>query len=171
MTKTEKEFTANPKIAGGKTVHLQRIYIKDISFESPRAPEIFGMAWKPKLDLNISHQFQSLKNDLEESQLQITINAKIENKTVFGAEIVQAGIFQMQNLTPEEKDFVRNVTFPTALFPYAREAIDNLMVKASMPPIMLAQVNFEALFRQKKSPRNLTPDTPQAGPNKPRKIN
>ncbi len=171
MTKTEKEFTAGRKSAGGKTVHLQRIYIKDISFESPRAPEIFGMTWKPKLDLNISHQFQPLKNDLEESRLQITINAKIENKTVFGAEIVQAGIFQMQNLTAEEKDFVRNVTFPTALFPYAREAIDNLMVKASMPPIMLAQVNFEALFRQKKSPKDLTSNDLKTDPPKSRKIN
>ena len=77
-------------------------------------------------------------------------NAKIENKTVFRLDIVQAGIFQLQDLRPKETEYALNVAFPNALFPYARETIDGLLVKASMPPIMLAQVDFEALFNQRK---------------------
>ena len=132
------------------SVRLQRIYVKDISFESPRAPQVFNARWQPQLNVHIQSQNQPLNEELHEGQLQITINAKMDSKTVFSLDVVQAGIFQLQDLTVKETEYALNVAFPNALFPYAREAIDNLLVKASMPPIMLAQVDFEALFNQRK---------------------
>ena len=151
LLRNTTEMAKTPGL-GGKagSVRLQRIYVKDISFESPRAPQVFNTRWQPQLNVHIQSQNQPLNDDLHEAQLQITITAKMDGKTVFSLDVVQAGIFELQDLSTAETEYALNVALPNALFPYAREAIDDLLVKASMPPLMLAQVDFEALYNQRK---------------------
>lgn len=127
----------------------QRIYTKDISFESPMTPNVFRQEWKPavNVDLNTkSSRFDEEGN--HEVVLTLTITAKLEEQTAFLVEVQQAGIFFVAGFEGEGLRQLLATVAPTILFPYAREAIDNLVVKGGFPPLMIAPVNFDALFRQ-----------------------
>ncbi|MRI32564.1 protein-export chaperone SecB [Endozoicomonas sp. OPT23] len=131
---------------------LQRIYVKDLSFESPKSPEMFQAQWQPevKLDLNTSNRL--LQDDMFEVVLSLTItvqNGADDNKeTAFLAEVQQAGVFLVKGLADEELHRTLGAFCPNILFPYAREAIDSLVLRGSFPPLMLAPVNFDALYMQ-----------------------
>ena len=127
---------------------LRRIYIKDVSFESPRAPYIFNTEWRPKIDMQINNSHRQIEENIYESSLKITVTGKLEEKTSFLIEIIQAGLFHIVNMNTKEKKNVLEILCPTTLFPYAREHIDNLLSRASFPALMLAPINFEALYRK-----------------------
>ncbi|MCY4177629.1 MAG: protein-export chaperone SecB [Endozoicomonadaceae bacterium] len=126
---------------------LQRIYVKDISFESPKSPLLFKQNWKPeiKLDLNTSNNKLD-EDDFYEVILSLTVTVKTETETAFVAEVHQAGIFLISNLAETELQHTLGAFCPNILFPYARETIDNLVVRASFPPVMLSPVNFDMLY-------------------------
>ena len=127
----------------------QRVYTKDISFESPIAPDVFRKEWKPavNVDLNTkSSRFDEEGN--HEVVLTLTITAKLEDQTAFLVEVQQAGVFFVAGIEGDALRQLLATIAPTILFPYAREAIDNLVVKGGFPPLMIAPVNFDALFRQ-----------------------
>ncbi len=128
---------------------MQRIYTKDISFESPSTPAVFRQQWQPKinLDLNTSSNKLDDQNNFE-VVLTITITAKIEEDTAFLVEVKQAGIFTIAGFGAEDLRRVLGTAAPNVLFPYARETIDGLCVKGGFPPMMLAPVNFEALYQR-----------------------
>jgi len=128
---------------------LQRIYTKDVSFESPKAPMLFKQQWTPevKLDLNTNHK-KLEEQDLYEVTLSLTVTVNSGEETAFVAEVQQGGIFLMSNLPEENLHHTLGAFCPNMLFPYARETIDSLVVKGSFPPIMLAPVNFDALYEQ-----------------------
>ena len=129
----------------------QRIYTKDISFESPIAPDVFRREWKPavNVDLNTkSSRFDEEGN--HEVVLTLTITAKLEDETAFLVEVQQAGIFFVAGIEGDALRQLLATVAPTILFPYAREAIDNLVVKGGFPPLMIAPINFEALYAQQK---------------------
>lgn len=133
---------------------LQRIYIKDVSFESPKAPEIFREQWQPKVNLEINSSHKKLEEDLYEVVLQVTVTAKDESdEVVYLTEIQQAGIFLVKGLEPEPLLQTLGAFCPGVLFPYARESIDGLVVKGSFPPLMLAPVNFDAIYAQSRQKR------------------
>ncbi len=131
---------------------LQRIYTKDLSFESPKSPTIFQKQWQPevKLDLNTSN------NPLEEGLFEVVLSLTItvdngpedERETAFVVEVQQAGVFMAKGLQEDELHRTLGAFCPNILFPYAREAVDNLVLRGSFPPIMLAPVNFDALYLQ-----------------------
>jgi preprotein translocase subunit SecB len=128
---------------------VQRIYTKDMSFESPSTPEIFKKQWQPKVavDLNTkSHAIDAEGNF--EVVLSITITAKVEDETAFLVEVQQAGIFYIRGFDGEELRRILGTAAPNILFPYARETIDTLAVKGAFPAIMLAPVNFDAVYQQ-----------------------
>ncbi|MCH1490953.1 MAG: protein-export chaperone SecB [Luminiphilus sp.] len=128
---------------------LQRIYTKDVSFESPSTPEVFRKSWQP--NVNIDLNTKSARVDEEgnhEVVLTLTVTAKMEDETAFLVEVQQAGIFFVVGIEGEALRQVLATVGPNILFPYARENIDSLVVKGGFPPLMLSPVNFEALYRQ-----------------------
>lgn len=128
-------------------VRLERLYLKDASFESPRSPQVFLEAWKPEMQLDINSRSTSVGDDVFEVVLTVTLRAKIENaKTAFIIEIQQAGIFRIEGLEPEVRQRVLGTVCLNTLFPYVRETVDSMAVRGGFPAIQLAPVNFDALF-------------------------
>ena len=128
--------------------NIQRIYTKDISFESPNAPQVFLGEWKPELNVNLQSQINDLGNDNMEVVLTVSVEAKDGEKTSFMAEVQQAGIFMVKGFKDEEKGPLLGIGAPNALFPYAREAISDLVTRGSFPQFVLQPVNFEAMYAQ-----------------------
>ncbi|TVS17023.1 MAG: protein-export chaperone SecB [Gammaproteobacteria bacterium] len=128
---------------------LQRIYVKDISFESPRAPEIFRNNWKPRINLDLNTRSQRLEDDVYEVVLTLSIEAGAEGEqTGFIVELQQAGVFHISGLDESQLQHTLASYCPNLLFPYARETVDTLVLKGSFPPLMLAPVNFDALYAE-----------------------
>ncbi|WP_370279536.1 protein-export chaperone SecB [Pontibacterium sp.] len=127
---------------------VQRVYLKDASLESPNAPEVFTKPWQPEVNLDMNSRTQQLGEGAYEVVLTLTVTVKNDNETAFLAEIQQAGIFTIAGLEEGELHHTLGAFCPNILFPYAREAIDNMASKASFPPLMLAPVNFDALYAQ-----------------------
>jgi preprotein translocase subunit SecB len=154
----------------GQQFALQRVYLKDLSFESPDAPAVFRKEYKPAVNVDLRTRSNSFDTDLYEVVLTITITAKIQEETAFLVEVQQAGIFAIRGLEGEALRQVLSIFCPTMLFPYAREVIDNTVVKGTFPALMLAQVNFEALYsqavqqaQQKAAEQAETTAAPEAG--------
>lgn len=127
---------------------LQKIYVKDISFETPHSPEVFTLQWEPKVEFNLSSNTRQLQDGLFEVSLTVTLTTKIEDKTVYLVEVCQAGIFSAIGFTNQEFGHLLGSYCPNVLFPYAREAVSDLVVKGGFPPMLLAPVNFDALYAQ-----------------------
>ncbi|WP_027857958.1 protein-export chaperone SecB [Marinobacterium jannaschii] len=127
---------------------VQRIYVKDASLESPNAPEIFTKQWQPEINLDLNSRTQQLGENAFEVVLTVTVTVKNEDETAFLVEVQQAGIFTIAGLEEMELRHTLGAFCPNILFPYARETIDTMVTKASFPPLMLAPVNFDALFAQ-----------------------
>ncbi|MCP5329431.1 MAG: protein-export chaperone SecB [Gammaproteobacteria bacterium] len=134
----------------GPAFALQRIYVKDSSFESPRSPAVFQGQWSPQITFNLGSKTARIGDDLYEVVLTITVEAKIEDNVAFLAEVHQGGIFTCAGLNDADLEQVLSAVCPSILFPYAREAIDALIIKGSFPPVNLAPVNFDALYAQSK---------------------
>jgi preprotein translocase subunit SecB len=125
---------------------IQRVYTKDISFETPNSPEIFQKEWKPEVKLDLDTRSAKLADDTYEVILALTVTAEVEGKTAFLAEVQQAGIFTIGNLPEAQLAHTIGAFCPSTLFPYAREAVSSLVNRGSFPQLNLAPVNFEALF-------------------------
>lgn len=127
---------------------IQRVYTKDLSFEAPNTPAIFKSNFQPQLNLNLQTSQTKLEGDDYEVVLKLTVTATTQDKTAFLAEVQQAGIFTLKSFTTEQIGPVLSITCPTILFPYAREAIANLVSHGSFPQLHLAPINFEALYHE-----------------------
>ncbi len=127
---------------------LQRIYVKDLSFEAPKSPEIFREDWSPNIELDLSTSQRVLDGEFHEVVLTVTVTAKSGEDIAFIAEVQQAGIFLIQGLDAGSKGHALGAFCPSLLFPYARETLDSLVVRGSFPALMLAPVNFDALYAQ-----------------------
>lgn len=142
------EVQAGTENAQGNTpqFQIQRVYTKDVSFETPNSPAIFQAEWKPEVQLNLDTRSTKLGDDTYEVVLSLTVTAKIEDKTAFLAEVQQAGIFVIGNLPEAQMAHAIGAFCPTTLFPYARETVANLVNRGSFPQLNLAPVNFDGLF-------------------------
>jgi preprotein translocase subunit SecB len=127
---------------------IQRVYLKDMSFESPNAPQSFSGEWKPEVSVELQNKGHKVADNTYEVSLSLTITAKSQDKTLYLAEIHQAGLFRITNVPEEAIGQVLGAFCPNILFPYAREAVDNLVARGSFPTLMLAPVNFDALYAQ-----------------------
>ena len=127
---------------------IQRIYVKDLSFEAPNTPHTFNEEWKPEVQLNLETKSTRLQDDLHEVVLSITANVTSKDKPAFLVEVYQAGIFKVSNLPSEQLHHTLGSFCPNILFPYAREAISDLVVRGGFPQLLLAPVNFDALYMQ-----------------------
>jgi preprotein translocase subunit SecB len=129
---------------------IEKIYVKDASLEIPNAPQIFTDRTAPQVNIELGNAAQMLEEGIFEVSIKVTVTSKIEDKTVFLVEVTQAGIFQIRNVPEENLEMIAGITCPNILFPYAREAVSDLVVRAGFPPVLLNPINFEALFAQQK---------------------
>lgn len=143
-TGAEAQQPAGPQFA------LQRIYLKDASFESPRSPAVFQSQWQPKINFDIKTKSEKVQEGVYEVVLVLTVEAQLEDKPAFVVEVQQAGIFTAADFGDEQREQLLATVCPNILFPYAREAVDNLVVKGSFPALMLSPINFDALYAQQK---------------------
>lgn len=141
---------------------IQRIYLKDLSFESPSSPDLFSSEWRPQIRVEIGTKYTEVADSVYEVVVQLTITAKQENKTAILIELQQAGLFEISGIEEPLMPHVLRVTCPTVLFPYARETVDALALKGSVPPLLLAPIDFQALFHQVGEARRQQTGTPHA---------
>jgi preprotein translocase subunit SecB len=133
---------------------IQRIYIKDISFEAPNAPQIFNTEWKPESNLNLNSEAKQVGDDSYEVTLSVTVTTKVDGKVAFLVEAQQAGIFRLVGFADEEKGHMLGSYCPNTLFPYLREVVSDLVTKGSFPQLVLTPVNFDALYAQHMAERS-----------------
>jgi len=132
----------------GPVFVIQRLYLKDVSFETPHTPAIFDEPWDPEVSVQLSNAATRVGEDLHEVVLTVTVTARMGDKTAFLCEVHQAGLFQIAGYGQEELEGLVGAFCPSILFPYAREAISSLVVKGGFPALVLAPINFDALYRQ-----------------------
>lgn len=129
---------------------IERIYVKDISFEAPNSPSVFTEKWEPDTNLNLNTQVNPLGEDHYEVELHVTVSVKTKDeKTAFLVEVVQAGAFLIKGYPQEQLAHLLASYCPSNLFPYAREVISNLVSKGSFPEMHLSPINFDALYAQR----------------------
>ena len=134
--------------AGDRQFAIQKIYVKDISFETPHSPHIFSEQWRPDVNLNLSSEAAPLSENVYDVVLSVTVTAKVQEKTAFLAEVQQAGIFHMGGFGDAELGHMLGSFCPSILFPYAREAVSDLVTRGGFPQFLMAPVNFDALYAQ-----------------------
>lgn len=144
---------------------IQKIYIKDMSFETPNTPDIFSEKWEPEISLEINTAGKGLGPDTHEVVLTATLSAKIGEKTAYLVETQQAGIFTIRGLNEQELSHALGSYCPNILFPYVRETVSELVAKGGFPPMLLSPVNFDALYAQHmKSMQQKSNQEPQPDP-------
>ncbi len=141
---------------------ILRVYLKDASFEIPNAPQIFTDNWEPEINLQLNTAVSAVDSDIYEVVLNVTVTAKQGDKTGFLAEVQQAGLFTLKGFDDAQKGPMLGSYCPNTLYPFAREAISDLVVKGGFPQVLLAPINFDALYAQNIDQVNAQVDDSQA---------
>jgi preprotein translocase subunit SecB len=137
--------------------------VKDISLEIPNAPQVFLEREAPTVDIQLHHNSTQVDDGVYQTTLTVTVTAKAKDKTMFLVEAGQAGVFVIRNIPPAELDAVLGIACPNILFPYAREVVSDIVVRAGFPPVVLNPVNFEAIYQAQReqqaaqAPQIITP--------------
>ena len=124
---------------------LERLYTKDISFEVPNA-QVFTKQWQPELNINLSSAAEKIDPNHYEVALKVVVQAKNEGETAFLVDVTQAGIFLIDNVEEERLPYILGAYCPNILFPFLREAVNDLVTKGSFPQLLLTPINFDAEF-------------------------
>jgi preprotein translocase subunit SecB len=127
---------------------VEKLYVKDLSVEVPNAPAIFMERESPQMDVNLSTASESIGENLYQTGITVTVTAKTSDKTMFLVECTQMGIFRIENVPAEQLPMVLGIGCPNIVFPYLRETISDVVIRAGFPPVLLNPVNFEALYQQ-----------------------
>jgi preprotein translocase subunit SecB len=135
------------------TFNIEKLYIKDLSLEVPHAPSIYLERTTPQIDLQLNTEFSAIDAGIYEVTITVTLTAKLaeQDKVMFLIEAQQAGIFRVQNIPSAELDSVLGVVCPNILYPYIREVITDVSVRAGFAPVLLNPINFEVLYQQQKA--------------------
>ena len=140
---------------------IEKLYVKDLSLEIPNAPQIFLEREAPQVDIQLHHNSNAVEDGVYQTMLTVTVTAKIGEKTLFLVEATQAGIFVARNIPSQELEAVLGIACPNILFPYVREVISDVVVRAGFPPVLLAPVNFEAIYQaQREQQQHPAPQQP-----------
>jgi len=142
---------------------IERIYVKDISFESPNSPTVFTENWEPETNLQLTTTTTNLGEDHYEVVLQLTVTVKGKEKTAFLVEVNQAGTFMVKGYAPDQLNHLLASYCPSQLFPYAREVVANLVSKGSFPEMHLSPINFDALYAQRLQEEQANAQNAQQG--------
>ncbi len=137
---------------------IQKLFIKDSSFESPASPQSFRFnKWDPKIDLNLTNKQTHIDADMYEVVLSVTVTVSHQDTTAFLIEVHQAGLFQIGGFDEEQKSYLLGSQCMNVLFPYAREVITDMSVRGGFPPLVMSPVNFDALYQQHLQKRQEQP--------------
>ncbi|MEX1828024.1 protein-export chaperone SecB [Luteibacter sp. CQ10] len=140
--------------AGQPQLVLQKIYVKDASFEAPNAPQIFQEMGEteaqPQVQLNLGHKATDLGNDLYEVVLSLTLTCALGDRTAYLAEVHQAGIFGIAGFANEDRDGILGSYCPNLLFPYGRQMVSAMVQEGGFPPFLLQPINFDALYAEQQ---------------------
>lgn len=138
----------NGAAAPGAQLSLQKVYIKDVSFEVPGAPQIFQEQGQPQIQLNLAQQVGTLAENVYEVVLTVTVTCKLAEKTAYLAEVQQAGVFGVSGFDDQNREAVLATYCPNVLFPYARQVVSDLIQNGGFPPFLMQPINFESLYAE-----------------------
>jgi preprotein translocase subunit SecB len=130
--------------------NIEKLFVKDLSVEVPNAPAIYLEREAPQMEVNMSTESRALGEDLFHTSITVTVTAKTGDKTMFLIECTQAGIFRIQNVPQDQMPMVLGIGCPNIVFPYLRETVSDVIIRAGFPPLLLNPVNFEALYLQQQ---------------------
>ena len=130
--------------------NIEKLYVKDLSVEVPNAPAVYLEREAPQMEVNMSTESRALNEDMYHSSITVTVTARLGDKTMFLVECTQAGIFRIQNVPQDQMPMVLGIGCPNIVFPYLRETVSDVVIRAGFPPLLLNPVNFEALFMQQQ---------------------
>ncbi|MCY4154646.1 MAG: protein-export chaperone SecB [Gammaproteobacteria bacterium] len=149
MTEEQENQPAATEQTGARgQFEIQKIYVKNVSLETPSSPQIFREQWKPSVHMDIANSTDNLGDNLYEVTLSVTATVSHEEKTVYLAEVQQAGIFRMVDFPKEIAGRLMATMCPNILFPFVREMISDLVTRAGFPQLLLAPINFDAVYQQ-----------------------
>ncbi len=160
MAKKDNSNTATDENA--QEFGIQRIYVKDVSFESPNTPKIFLEQWQPELNLDLGTKVENLEDNVHDVTLTVSATVKVGEQTAFVAEVKQAGIFMVKGFEEEQLKQMLGSYCPTVLYPYARALITNMVMEGGFPQLYLTPVNFDALYMQQLEQEKKTEQTTDA---------
>ncbi|MBP7370983.1 MAG: protein-export chaperone SecB [Arenimonas sp.] len=132
----------------GANFNVQKIYLKDVSFEAPNAPLVFNEQGQPELNMGLNQKVAKLAEGIFEVVLGVTLTCKIEDKTIYLVEVAQAGIFGLTGFDEQGLDAMLGIHCPNVLYPYARQAVSDLIGSGGFPPFYLQPMNFEAVYAE-----------------------
>lgn len=142
---------------------IQKIFIKDLSFEAPNSPAVFREKWQPQTDVHLAAENTQIEDDIYEVTLNVSVTSSKDERTAFLVELKQSGVFLIRGFPDEQRNQLLGSYCPHTLFPFAREAISDFVSKGGFPPLLLSPVNFDALYAQQlaklKSKQAENPDT------------
>lgn len=130
--------------------NIEKLYVRDASIEVPNAPAIYTERTTPQINVELGNAAQQVQEGIFDVSIKVTVTAKIEDKTAFLVEVTQSGIFAVRNVPQENMEPILAVACPNILFPYAREAISDMVTRAGFMPVLLNPINFEALYMQRQ---------------------
>lgn len=157
MTKLNEatEDTTGGNGADARQFYLQQVFLKDLSFEAPHVPEVLQeIDGEPEVNLNLRQASRALDDDIFEVVLHISVHAQSGDRTVFLAELDQAGLFLIKGYGEEERRQLLAIVCANTLFPYAREAISSMVARGGFPPLLLQPIDFESLYAQAAARRS-----------------
>ena len=137
-----------PAEAAGPAFTVEKIYVKDVSFEVPGSPAIYGESTQPELNLNLNQRVQRLNENAFEVVLGVTLTCKAGEKVAYVAEVQQAGVFGLVGLEPQAIDALLGTQCPNILFPYVRQLLSDLIQAGGFPPFFLQPINFDGLYAE-----------------------
>jgi preprotein translocase subunit SecB len=149
--KAENMEATGAQGADASAFGIEKLYVKDASIEVPNAPQIFTERTMPEINVELGNAAQQVDAGIFDVSIKVTVTAKIGDKTAFLVEVTQAGIFVVRNVPEENMGPILAVACPNILFPYAREAISDMVTRAGFMPVLLNPINFEALYMQQQA--------------------
>ena len=146
MSESQENTEANAEQQG--QFNIQKVYTRDISFEAPNSPKVFTEKWEPKNNLDLNTNASPIGENTYEVVLSLTVTAKLGETTAYLCEIHQAGIFSIEGFSDTDLHTMLGSFCPNILFPYAREAVSDIVTRGGFPQLLLAPINFDALYEQ-----------------------
>ena len=139
--------------SGAPVFQIQRMYLKDLSLEQPNAPHILLEQSQPQVDINLALSAEAVTDGIFEVCVTATVNTKVGDKTLFLVEAKQAGIFEIRNVPQEQVDGILGIVCPQMVYPYLRAIVSDVCTRAGFPPVLLTEVNFQAMFEAQQAQR------------------
>jgi preprotein translocase subunit SecB len=128
------------------TFNIQRMYLKDLSLEQPNSPQILLEQQQPNVDINLAVSAETVSEGIYEVTVTATVTTKVAERTLFLIEAKQAGIFELRNLPPDQMQAILGIACPGMVYPYLRAIVSDVCTRAGFPPVLLSEVNFQAMF-------------------------